>query len=132
MSVVVMGGAGFIGRRMIPLLVAAGHDITCMDIDVSGAKVAFARYGDKVTVRRGDVTQFDDVIGVVQEARAERLINLSYFIGELAPHDAFKLDVQGMDNCFRGGAPVRRQAYGLRQLGRRQGPTVRVWRAPRR
>jgi len=63
MSVVVMGGAGFIGRRMIPLLVAAGHDITCMDIDVSGAKVAFARYGDKVTVRRGDVTQFDDVIG---------------------------------------------------------------------
>ena len=33
MSIVVMGGAGFIGRRMIPLLVAAGHSITCMDID---------------------------------------------------------------------------------------------------
>ena len=46
------------------------------------------------------MTQFDDVIGAVQEARAERLINLSYFIGELAPHDAFKLDLQGMDNCF--------------------------------
>ena len=37
---------------------------------------------------------------MVQEARPERLINLSYFIGELAPHDAFKLDIQGMDNCF--------------------------------
>jgi len=100
MSIVVMGGAGFIGRRMIPLLAAAGHSITCVDIDVSGARAAFARWGDNVTVRRGDVTQFDDVIGVVQETRAERLINLSYFIGELAPHDAFKLDVQGMDNCF--------------------------------
>ena len=51
-------------------------------------------------VVRGDVTQFDDVIGAVQESRAERLINLSYFIGELAPHVAFKLDIQGMDNCF--------------------------------
>jgi len=100
MSIVVMGGAGFIGRRMIPLLAAAGHSITCVDIDVSGARAAFSRWGDKVTVRRGDVTQFDDVIGAVQEARAERLINLSYFIGELAPHDAFKLDIQGMDNCF--------------------------------
>jgi hypothetical protein len=41
-----------------------------MDIDASGARAAFARWGDKVSVRRGDVTQFDDVIGAVQEARA--------------------------------------------------------------
>ena len=100
MSILVIGGAGFIGRRMVPLLVAAGHNITCMDIDAAGARAAFARWGDKVTVKRGDVTQFDDVIGVVQEARAERLINLSYFIGDLPPHDAFKLDIQGMDNFF--------------------------------
>lgn len=100
MSIVVIGGAGFIGRRMVPILVAAGHSVTCMDIDASGARAAFARFGDKVTVKRGDVTQFDDVIGVVQEARAEKLINLSYFIGDLPPHDGFKLDIQGMDNCF--------------------------------
>ena len=56
MSIVGMGGAGFIGRRMIPLLAAAGHSITCVDIDAAGARVAFARWGDKVTVRRGDVT----------------------------------------------------------------------------
>ncbi len=100
MSILVIGGAGFIGRRMIPILAAAGSEITCMDIDVAGATSAFAELGDNVTVVRGDVTQFDDVIGAVQESRAERLINLSYFIGELAPHTAFKLDVQGMDNCF--------------------------------
>jgi nucleoside-diphosphate-sugar epimerase len=71
-----------------------------MDIDVAGATAAFAKHGDKVKVIRGDVTQFDDVSGAVQESRAEKLVNLSYFIGELAPHIAFKLDIQGMDNCF--------------------------------
>jgi nucleoside-diphosphate-sugar epimerase len=100
MSILVIGGAGFIGRRMIPILASRGHEITCMDIDAAGASAAFAGLGDKVKVVRGDVTQFDDVIGAVQESRAERLINLSYFIGDIAPHTAFKLDVQGMDNVF--------------------------------
>ncbi len=100
MSILVVGGAGFIGRRLIPILAAGGHEITCMDIDVAGASAAFESLGDRVGIVRGDVTQFDDVIGAVQEARAERLINLSYFIGDLAPHVAFKLDLQGMDNCF--------------------------------
>ena len=100
MSILVVGGAGFIGRRMIPILARAGHEVTCMDIDVVGATAAFSGLADKVAVVRGDVTQFDDVIGAVQESRAERMVNLSYFIGDLAPHTAFKLDILGMDNCF--------------------------------
>ena len=100
MSILVIGGAGFIGRRLVPILAADGHAVTCMDIDVAGAAAAFASLADKVTIVRGDVTQFDDVIGAVQESGAERLINLSYFIGDLPPHVAFKLDIQGMDNCF--------------------------------
>jgi nucleoside-diphosphate-sugar epimerase len=100
MSILAIGGAGFIGRRMIPILAAQGHEVTCMDIDVASATRAFADLSDKVKIVRGDVTQFDDVIGAVQEFRAERVINLSYFIGEIDPHTAFKLDVQGMDNVF--------------------------------
>ena len=100
MSILVIGGAGFIGRRMIPILAAGGHEVTCMDIDVAGATAAFEAIGNNLKLMRGDVTQFDDVIGAVQETKAERLINLSYFIGDLPPHTAFKLDVQGMDNCF--------------------------------
>ncbi|MFP6748222.1 MAG: NAD(P)-dependent oxidoreductase [Alphaproteobacteria bacterium] len=100
MSILAIGGAGFIGRRLIPILAAAGHEVTCMDIDAAGAGAAFAGLGGKVKVVRGDVSQFDDVIGAMQECRAERVINLSYFIGDLPPHVAFKLDIQGMDNCF--------------------------------
>ena len=32
MSVLVIGGAGFIGRRLVPLLVARGSRVTVMDI----------------------------------------------------------------------------------------------------
>ena len=100
MSILAIGGAGFIGRRLIPILAAQGETITCMDIDVAGASAAFADLKDNVSVVRGDVTQFDDVIVAMIESKAERVINLSYFIGDLAPHVVFKLDIQGMDNCF--------------------------------
>lgn len=100
MSILVIGGAGFIGRRLIPLLVAENQAVTCMDIDTERAAAAFGALGDKVKILRGDVTAFDDVIGAMLEAKAERVVNLSYFIGELEPHVAFKLDIQGMDNCF--------------------------------
>ena len=53
MTVLVVGGAGFIGRRMIPILVRAGQDVVCMDIDVAGATAAFAPLRDKVKVVRG-------------------------------------------------------------------------------
>ena len=106
MSILAIGGAGFIGRRLIPILVRQGHDVTCMDIDTAGAEAAFGELGDSVKIVRGDVTQFDDVIGAMQESHAERVVNLSYFIGDLAPHVAFKLDLQGMDNCFEA---ARRQ-----------------------
>jgi nucleoside-diphosphate-sugar epimerase len=99
MSILAIGGAGFIGRRLVPILNREGHDVTVMDIDVTRAADAFSKL-EHVKVVRGDVTAFDDVIGAMIESKAERVINLSYFIGELEPHVAFKLDIQGMDNCF--------------------------------
>lgn len=97
MTTVVIGGSGFIGRRLIPLLVDRGEDIVNMDI---AATDAFDALGDKVKSIRGDVTQFDDVMGAVATYEPERLVNLSYFIGLLPPHRATKLNIVGMDNCF--------------------------------
>jgi nucleoside-diphosphate-sugar epimerase len=50
---------------------------------------------------RGDVTQFDDVVGQMAAAKASRVINLAYLLGsEHPPRFAFKLNILGMDNCF--------------------------------
>ena len=99
MSIFVIGGTGFIGIRVIPMLVARGETVVCMDINPNAP--ALAGLGEKVTVIRGDVTQFDDVIGVMEASKADRVINLSYNLGQdLPPHRATKLNIVGMDNCF--------------------------------
>jgi len=99
MSIFVIGGTGFIGIRVIPLLVARGETVVCMDINPNAP--ALAGLGEKVSIIRGDVTQFDDVIGVMEASKADRVINLSYNLGQdLPPHRATKLNIIGMDNCF--------------------------------
>ena len=99
MSIFVIGGAGFIGIRLIPLLVSRGEQVVCMDINPHSP--VLAALGDKVKIVRGDVTQFDDVMAAMSAARPERVINLSYMLGsEHAPHVALKLNILGMDNCF--------------------------------
>jgi nucleoside-diphosphate-sugar epimerase len=99
MPIFVLGGTGFIGIRVIPLLVAHGETVVCMDINPNAPTLA--HLGDKVSIVRGDVTQFDDVVGVMEASKADRVLNLSYNLGQdLPPHKATKLNVVGMDNCF--------------------------------
>src|SRR6201747_1090884 len=99
MSAFIVGGTGFIGLRGIRLLAARGGEIVCMDINPGAA--SFGDLGQHVRVVRGDVTQFDDVMATMTDAKPSRVINLSYFLGsEHAPHIATKLNVLGMDNCF--------------------------------
>ncbi len=99
MSIFVIGGTGFIGSRLTRSLAEDGEKIICMDINPQTAD--FSDLEDRVTVVRGDMTQFDDVISTMAQAEATRVINLSYFLGNYhAPHVATKLNVIGMDNCF--------------------------------
>lgn len=100
MKVLVIGGAGFIGRRLIPLLLARGDEVACMDIAPTAMPAG-------VATRRGDVRQFDEVVAAVAETRPDRLVNLAYHIGsDLPPQVAFKLNVQGMQNVFEAARLV--------------------------
>jgi nucleoside-diphosphate-sugar epimerase len=100
MPILVIGGTGFIGPRLIRRLVAADQTVVCMDVNPGAA--TFTELADQVRVVRGDVTQFEDVMRAVLEVKPERVINLAYGIGagEGNPHQVFRLDVLGMDNCF--------------------------------
>ncbi len=112
MSILVIGGTGFIGRRLVPLLAQRGEEIVCMDINPATAN--YEGFGKQVRVVRGDVSQFDDVMARMVDAKPERVINLAYFLGsEYPPRVAFKLNILGMDNCFEAArlCNVKRVAY---------------------
>jgi nucleoside-diphosphate-sugar epimerase len=99
MSILILGGTGFIGRRLVPLLAARGEEIVCMDLNPGTAN--YERFGKQVRVMRGDVSQFDDVMAVTASAKPARIVNLAYYLGsEHPPHAALKLNIVGMDNCF--------------------------------
>ena len=113
MSILVLGGTGFIGPRVIRRLVERGQEVVCMDLNTGTA--SFAGMEDHVRVIRGDVTQFEDVMKAVIESEPERVINLAYKLGgpEEDPHFAIRLNILGMDNCFEAArlGGVKRVGY---------------------
>ena len=100
MVILVLGGTGFIGRRAIRRLAERGEQVVCMDINPSAA--SFPGLEDRVRVIPGDVTQFEDVIKAIMEAKPDRIMNLAYLLGggEDNPHFTMRINLLGMDNCF--------------------------------
>ena len=100
MTTLVFGGTGFIGRRTIPRLVQRGEQVMVMDINPATAN--FSEHGDAVRVVAGDVTNFEDVIKTIMDAKPDRIMNLAYLLGsgEDTPHFTMRLNILGMDNCF--------------------------------
>ena len=93
----ILGGNGFIGRRLIKALRARGEDVACLDIalPVADAEAEGVRY------LRGDLRAFDEVMGALAKTRPQRVINLAYMLGsDHPPHVAMKLNIIGMDNLF--------------------------------
>jgi nucleoside-diphosphate-sugar epimerase len=61
-TVLIIGGTGFIGRRLIPLLAQRGEEFVVMDIKPQTANFSELT---KVKVLRGDTSQFDGVMAVM-------------------------------------------------------------------
>ena len=100
MTVLVLGGSGFIGQRAVRRLAERGEQVAVMDINPRA--VSFDEFGAQVRVMGGDITQFEDVVKAILAAQPDRIMNLAYLLGsgDDTPHFTMKLNVLGMDNCF--------------------------------
>src|SRR5260370_18858277 len=104
MAILILGGTGFIGGRLVPLLAQRGEEIVCMDINPGTA--SYDQLGKQVRVVRGDVTQFDDVVAATVAAKPTRAVNLAYFFGsEHAPPVATQLNIIPIGNYFECAPP---------------------------
>lgn len=95
MTTMLIGGSGFIGRRLTAALLARGEDVVCADLAPAADQLAGVRFV------RSDITRFDSVIEGMIAVRPDRVINLAYSMNMRAtPHSVLPLNVVGMDNFF--------------------------------
>jgi len=119
MKVLVLGGAGFIGPRVMRRFLERGHDVACMDVNANSPTIADLR--DRIQFIRGDITLMDDVVRSILESKPDRILNLAYLLGFRSdgvtdaqdPHYAMRLNILGMDNCFEAArmCDVKRVTY---------------------
>jgi nucleoside-diphosphate-sugar epimerase len=119
MKVLILGGAGFIGPRVIRRFLERGHEVVCVDVNVNSPTIAGLR--DRIQVMRGDVTLMDDVVAAMMATKPDRVLNLAYLLGarsdgvtgEQDPHYAVRLNILGMDNCFEAAriCGIKRVVY---------------------
>lgn len=96
-TTMIVGGQGFIGRRLSARLMALGEPVVCADISVptSPNRVEGVRYV------ACDVSRYDSDLERMLETRPSRAVNLAYNMNSATkPHSSIELNIRGMDNFF--------------------------------
>jgi uncharacterized protein YbjT (DUF2867 family) len=100
----VTGATGYVGGRLVPELLAAGHSVRCLAREP--AKLADAEWRDQVEVVRGDVTDPDALDGALDG------VEVAYYLVHSMGGD------QSFDDVDRRAATCMRDAAARQHVGR--------------
>ena len=101
MSVMVTGGTGFIGNRIVRKLVERGEEVVCFDLAPPRANLE--PYLDRIHVYRGDITQVPHLLEAVNTHRVRKIIHMAALLPpdtEDRPHFGMLVNIQGTNNVF--------------------------------
>ena len=101
MSIMVTGGTGFIGNRIIRKLVERGEDVVCFDLAPPRANLE--PYLDRIQLYRGDITQVPHLLEAVNTHRVHKIIHMAALLPpdtEDRPHFGMLVNIQGANNVF--------------------------------
>ncbi len=101
MAIMVTGGTGFIGARIIRELVDRGEDVVCFDMAPPWANLEPLL--DRITVHRGDITQISHLMDAASANNVSRIIHMAAMLPpdtEERPHSGMFVNIQGTNNVF--------------------------------
>jgi nucleoside-diphosphate-sugar epimerase len=97
MTVLNVGGTGFIGAALTEALIASGEEVVCFDRRPGSVPA-------EATVVQGDVTDYDALASTFATHDPDAVAHLAYVLTaetESNPHDATRVNTVGTDNVFR-------------------------------
>ena len=101
MSIMVTGGAGFIGTHIIKKLLEGGHEVVCFDM--LPPRPNLQPYLDRISVFRGDITQMPHLMEAVRTRKVRRIIHMAALLPpdtEERPQHGMYVNIQGTNNVF--------------------------------
>jgi nucleoside-diphosphate-sugar epimerase len=120
MRIFVAGGTGVIGRRLVPLLIAAGHELVVMARTPERASAA-AELG--VEVVQGDALSAEDMLLLVAAARPELIMHQLTDLGERSSQANAQLRIEGTRNLVEAALAADVKAIVLQSIAWAYAPT---------
>ncbi len=111
MNILVFGGTGFIGRRVVDKLLAAGNQVWIASRNPWQSDTSAKNSPQSVPV---DIRNYADVNKAFSLARCEAVVHVAYALtaeGEADPHKAAETNVMGTMNIFEAA-----RANGVRRV----------------
>ncbi|MCH8351004.1 MAG: NAD(P)-dependent oxidoreductase [Chloroflexi bacterium] len=101
MSIMVTGGTGFIGNKIVRKLVERGEDVIIFDLAPPRANLE--PYLDRIQVYRGDILQVPHLLEAVNTHGVHKIIHMAALLPpdtEDRPHFGMLVNIQGTNNVF--------------------------------
>lgn len=80
MSILVTGGKGFIGARVIRNLVERGEEVVCFEPKLTPGRLG--ALADRITMAEGDIVNYDDIAAAIALHGVDRIAHLVFFSAE--------------------------------------------------
>ena len=101
MSIMVTGGTGFIGQRIVRKLVERGEEVVCFDLAPPRANMEPLL--DRIKVYRGDMLQVPHLLEAINTHQVHKIIHMAALLPpdtEDRPHFGMQVNIQGTNNVF--------------------------------
>ena len=101
MSIMVTGGTGFIGNRIIRKLLDRGEEVVCFDL--APPRNNLEPYADRINFYRGDISQIPHLLEAINTFDVRKIIHMAALLPpdtEDRPHFGMSVNIQGTNNVF--------------------------------